>query len=560
MKQPTTSLVIQPPPDALDEPPRPAVEGLRLLATTATFRPYGTNLLTPAAAGWLLIVTVLVLIMATAEGVAWGRMMSELSTGPAMIVFGGFVGLAVFAIVWGLDATLMTLDLAAPDYDRKLYGRSENAVLSRLTHVGGYLLRIGIVSGSLILTAPQLADMVFSTDIVQHIDMQRKGLIDEARLAITSQGLEREEALRTQLWSDRNLLEDELAGRSSGRRGYGRIAQTIEGRIADAEAEIATLTTGRDEELAAFEGAILNHDAALLQSRWGLVLPENSATNRRKALDALAEDPSFQAAEQSIQGFLILIFVSLFALKLFQPRAIKVYLSQALQNEYERYRQGEFDGWLPETERSDQGARAMAPFRFEDLMLTVFPQVRADDLQRRNQQLQHSILRRQLVDIDAVDADLTNRLSRCTSQLEALHAEEMSLVERLQVTRGELDRLGQLRTEHTAALAEAESLARHATPAEIAPLVASRTALRATVDELQQEVRAASTAAVMHETGLSRTRERIAIAEEERRSLQRQLDQSAEVRATHRAAQIRAADPPAPMQAEAAFAPSISHG
>lgn len=552
MQQPTTSVVIQTPLAELDTTereaaPPPALAGLRLLFATATFRPYGTNLLTPAGAGWLLIVTVLVLIMATSEAVAWGRMMSELSTGPLMPVFGVFVGFAVFAIVWGLDATLMTLDLAAPEYDRKLYGRTENAVVSRLTHVGGYLLRIGIVSASLFLTAPQLADMVFSTDIEQHIDNDRKAIADQARLAITARGAEREEALRTQLWEDRNLLEDELAGRSSGRRGYGPIARTIEGRIASAEGEIEEITSTRTEELAAFEAALLAHDAPVLQSRWGLVLPENSAANRRKALEALSADPSFQAAEQSIQGFLLLIFVSLFALKLFQPRAIKVYLSGALQNEYARYQRGEFDGWLPERERSTSGPHAMTPLRFEDLMLTVFPQVRADDMQRRNQELRHQILNRQLTDIDAVDQDLNGRLTGCRSEAEALYEQEMALVRDLEATRGEIERLGGLVAEKETALAEAEALTRQATPAEIAALVASRAALQADVTELRAQLREASIEKVMHETALSRAQERLAVLRSEQAGLQQQLDQSAERRAHHRAAQIRASDPPVPV-------------
>ena len=237
-----------------------ALSGFGLLTATATFRPYGDRLLSPAGAGWLLIVTVLVFIMASAEGIAWGRMMSQLSEGPLMPFVGFAAGLAVFVIVWGIDATLMTLDVAAPSVERRLYGRSASPWGARLSLVGGYLLRIGIVCGSLWLTAPQLADMLFTTDIEHLVELKRKRLIDEVRSDVASRGQPREESLRQQLWDDRNLLEDELAGRSSGRRGYGPIARTIEARIASAEAELVESSSAREAELADLQQALQTDD------------------------------------------------------------------------------------------------------------------------------------------------------------------------------------------------------------------------------------------------------------------------------------------------------------
>ncbi|MEN0062999.1 MAG: DUF4407 domain-containing protein [Myxococcota bacterium] len=527
------------------KPPRAngAVSGLELLVATATFRPYGERLLSPAGAGWLLIVTVLVLIMASAEGIAWGRMMSQLSEGPLMPAFGVCAGLAVFVIVWGIDATLMTLDVAAPSIERRLYGRTASPWMSRLSLLGGYLLRIGIVSGSLWLTAPQLADMLFTTDIEHVVDLKRKQIIDGVRSEVASQDAAREAALREQLWNDRNLLEDELAGRSSGRRGYGPIARTIEARIATAEAELDRIVSARESEVEALSGALETNDAERLQSQWGIVLPTDSAAERRKALEELSQDPSFAAAERSIQGFLILIFVSLFAAKLFQPRAIKIYLSGALQDEYCRYLAGEFDGWLPEHERPRNAAHAMTPYRFEDLMMNTLPEVRAADLRRRERQLRREHLAMQLTDIETVDADLQRHLTKARREEARLHERLAADLRSVEDSRSVVQRLTRDEALQRSAFQEAFALERGANPDDVVALARSKAVLKETWQATQLELNEAAADLRTAERRADRARQEHAVLAREVDVLEQQIARSAHARQAHRNETLRAAAP-----------------
>lgn len=533
--------------DSLRTPPaadpaetRRAVRGLELLWATATFRPYGDRLLSPAGASWLLIVTVLVLIMAFSEAVAWGRMMSELSEGPLMPFVGVLAGIAVFVIVWGIDATLMTLDVGAPEVERRLYGRRNGTFGSRLNLFFGYLLRICIVSGSLWLTAPQLADMLFTTDIEHLIALERKNIVDSVRIDLETRDQAREEALHTQLWEDRNLLEDELAGRSSGRSGYGPIARTIEGRIASAEAELTTLTSQRDAELTALREAVASNDQAALESEWGIVLPADSAAERRKALEKLSEDPSFAAAERSIQGFLVLIFISLFAAKLFQPRAIKIYLSGPLQDEYVRYLAGEFDPWLPKGERADNAA-AMTPYRFEDLMLNLFPKVRRADLHRRERQLVREHLALQLADIESLDAELKRRVSDARAIEAELHETLAQALRTVEDRRAEVDRMTRDQALQRTAYEEAQAVAVGAE--DVVAFARSRATLRDAWEAAQRRLHEAEAELRTAERRAERVTGAHAVAVREVESLETQLGRAASAREAHDDETLSAAAP-----------------
>jgi hypothetical protein len=87
----------------------------------------------------------------------------------------------------------------------------------------------------------------------------------------------------------------------------------------------------------------------------------------------LATDRLTERAGQAFLGFL---FVALVLLKLFEPRSVKVYFSEWLQDLYRQYQGGLFDPHLDFAERSI-GSAPMTPLRFEDWCLNTYPAIRA---------------------------------------------------------------------------------------------------------------------------------------------------------------------------------------
>jgi hypothetical protein len=353
-----------------------------------TLKLYGDNLASAGARFWIVCASILIVIMATAEAVAWGYVASFFGESLWLrVLASGFVGLSVFAIIWILDATFMTLDLKRSRYEESLHNRSmDNRNGDRVRFWTGIASRLLLVSGSLYLSAPFVAQLIFQQDIDSRIQVLNASRVSQQRSLLEAEGVQRLESLQAQ---QRQLEEQriaEAAGQGpSGRYGRGPAVRTIELRLEELAGEIATAKQEQSAELFAFDQ--LTPDQ--IEQRYGVGLLGRGLQTRGEVLDQILAEDSYQNAELAVRAFLFFLFVGLLILKLFQPRSVEVYYSEQLQSLYRRYLGGAFDPVLEPAERPD-GTAPMDALRFEDWCLNTYGLQRNEESQRRAraQQLQ----------------------------------------------------------------------------------------------------------------------------------------------------------------------------
>src|SRR5689334_5332004 len=151
-----------------------------MLLRRLALKPFGDELLTRSADFWLFSARLIILTMATAEGIAWGYMgalMSRAYPIPAALI----AGLFVFTLVWIIDATFMTLDLSRGFYERVLLGKSESPAREKAKLAIGIGARVAIVSASLFITAPFLAQAIFAADVKDEMTRRNAGAVASKR-------------------------------------------------------------------------------------------------------------------------------------------------------------------------------------------------------------------------------------------------------------------------------------------------------------------------------------------------------------------------------------------
>ena len=439
--------------------------GLQLLRTLL-LRPYGEQLLSDGARFWLSAARTLVAVMALVEGVSWGYIGTLLAKDDNSVVAGLAVGLVVALVVWWLDVSLVTLDQSRAFYARKLYNRSiDSSWLNPFKTWGGIAVRVGVVTVSLSITAPFIAQLVFRADIEKALEGRRSTLIGQTRANISAHfaaelgKVERQlrelqslaeqntqaaraktqtllEQARLDLASAQRDYEKEIAGQlrtGTLQRGDGPTAKAILKRIARIEVDIALyrktlaappsdqsalpifdrlkeaqlrraeLDSERESELGRFERAVEMDDLKELENRWGLVLPSNSLGAQKTLLASLKYQPVFVETELAIRAFLAIIFMVFLSLKLFEPRSVKIYLSEALQDEWQRYKKGEFDDWLSESDRPNEEQPPMPPHRFEDMMVRVYHDVLVSDYATKSTATLNSVMREKTERLEEIE-------------------------------------------------------------------------------------------------------------------------------------------------------------
>ncbi len=336
------------------------------------FRPHGDRLLTSSAAFWLLSARVLVFCMAIAETAAWGYLGFLFGDGITRWLVAAFTGGIVFLIIWMIDASLITMDRAWSEHAQKILGKPASSALGRkLRETFTFGIRISLLIGSLTITAPYLAQVVFHKDIQRYIDTEAAAALDAGRKQIAAKYDSAIVAKNKEIEGKRQEYEREVAGKgTSGRYGNGPAAQAMAESVSILEEQREAMTGERDKNLADFDAAArdwdLNRDK--LASSYNVTLPQSSILENRKALDALRQRPENRSTELAIKAFLGFIFAGLLLLKLFEPSSVRLYFSEVLQQEYLRYRAGTFDSSLPSTERSDCNPASMSPQRLYDFL------------------------------------------------------------------------------------------------------------------------------------------------------------------------------------------------
>jgi hypothetical protein len=348
------------------------------LARRLLLKPYGDELLTRGGDFWIFSARLIIVTMALAEAIAWGYMGALMSRSHPWIA-ASIAGLFVFILVWIIDATFMTLDLSRAFYERVLIGKKASPVQERVKLIGGIAARVAIVSASLFITAPFLAQAIFAADVQEEMTRRNAGAVSTRRAQIEQPFLQQLSALR----NEQKVLEQqrvqEAAGTGlSGKYGRGPALETIETQLAEKRQEIATVESARAEALARFDSL----SPAQLEQQHGLRFLAPGVHASGELLEGMLDTPQFSGAELAIRAFLAFLFLGLLILKLFQPRSIAVYFNEQLHSVHDEYRKGLFDHDLPEAERAGAGG-SMDPLRFEDWCVNTYASIRRDDERRR---------------------------------------------------------------------------------------------------------------------------------------------------------------------------------
>ncbi|HUO84219.1 MAG TPA: hypothetical protein VM534_03805, partial [Thermoanaerobaculia bacterium] len=409
--------------------PPPATESsLSRLLRRLSLKPYGEELLTRSGDFWIFSARLIIVTMALAEAMAWGYMGSLMSRAHPLLA-AAVAGSFIFILIWIIDASFMTLDLSRGFYERALSGRRSGTRVERLKLAGGMAARIGIVTASLVITAPFLAQAIFAEDVRD--EMARR---NASQVAATRQKVERPFLTRLEnLRREQQLLERERVAEAagvgpSGRYGRGPALETIERQLSEKVAEVHAVEQSRSSELARFDQL----PAAEMEQRYGLRFLSAGVHSSSELLEDLLANPQFSSAETSVRAFLAFLFLGLLILKSFQPRSIAVYYNEQLHSIYDEYRKGLFDSYLPEAERSDAGG-SIDPLRFEEWCITTLSAIRQDDQRRRQAASEsgiHDLLIEQWQKLEATTLteleDLVRRnesMLAATEELEAgLHA------------------------------------------------------------------------------------------------------------------------------------------
>lgn len=347
---------------------------MRALLRHLDFRPHGPHLLTASAEFWLMSARVLVFAMAASEALAWAYLGYLFGDGLLRWVAAAFTGVVIFLVVWMIDVSLITMDRAWPEHAARILGLPQTRN-RRARDLFTFGVRVALLVGSLTITAPYLAQLVFHRDIAQANATLAATRIDSARSALVARQDAVLAAKQREIAERREAFEREIAGvGTSGRFGTGPTAAAIQRNIASLEAERDSLARTAARERREFD--LLARDAeanrGALAARYNVLLPEQTILGSYAVLEELRKRPENRQTELAIKAFLAFIFAGLLLLKLFEPYTVRLYFSEVLQQEFTRYRAGSFDDALPDPERSTRTPSPMTPQRLYEFLTDVW--------------------------------------------------------------------------------------------------------------------------------------------------------------------------------------------
>ncbi len=138
------------------------------------YDPTAISLATPAVTVWLGFAWVIILLMASIEGIVWGLVgASIVPQGTAWLrpIAGLFMFVLMFAIIWIVDASLIMSE--RPVLRSRRWNLGANQGFGALVRwIFGLLVRVAIVAVSLYVTAPFLAKLIRIDDIASYHQRQ----------------------------------------------------------------------------------------------------------------------------------------------------------------------------------------------------------------------------------------------------------------------------------------------------------------------------------------------------------------------------------------------------
>lgn len=355
-----------------------------------TFKIYQGNLLTAGGANYLTVISVIVFLAALSEGFAWGHFGSTFT--PDNPYLGGVVlGSFIFMLFWFFDRTMVTQDMMTEEHAKTLDG--EDYVPNfwkKCIPYFVFMARLAIVIGSLIITAPFLTQLVFKTDIENEMAIQYQNSINQAKDETLGKIERKINEQQTHIQTLHDKLQNEIAGKKGSKYGKGPVAQSIQQEIDEANTHLDELKTNFENDKLKLETAIANNDEQTLKS-FGILMVKDSPIFRENAINKFKQEPAFKNTEHAVDGFLILVGVILILSKWLQPKSLKMYYSSRLQEAWSSYVDGNYDDYLPESEKSSHMAHMPMPQTFENIAIRYAKTIderEKDNLEKRQKQKQ----------------------------------------------------------------------------------------------------------------------------------------------------------------------------
>jgi hypothetical protein len=229
------------------------------LTALLTLRPYGEQLLTPAARTWLMSAWIVILLMASIEGFVWGAVGASLVPAAATWLappVALFMFLLMFSVIWIVDASLIMSE--RPSLRRKAAAATgESGLGPTLRWLFGLVVRLGIVAISLYVTAPFIEKLIRADDITgwhqgqleayfaQRAETLREQV--ENRVAQLDTGFQgRIRTLEAQIARRNEVLAAERARRERIESEYAPEIDVLRRDLADARERVGDEVLGRD--------------------------------------------------------------------------------------------------------------------------------------------------------------------------------------------------------------------------------------------------------------------------------------------------------------------------
>lgn len=347
-----------------------------------TLRQSGNNLLTNGAKGYLIAMSVIMILVAIAEGVAWGYFGTAFI--PAKpIISGAVTGSFVFLLIWFFDRMLLTSDFMEHEHKLRLNGGVETddyKIKSRKVEKRTYtlfIIRLVIALASLWIAAPYVTQLVFNADIQnKQQEYFHQAVLDVKQKYQDTQQIQLQK-LSEKIEQKNNEYQKEIAGgvgSLSGYKGMGVTAKAIGQELDELKLQYQQINQETKKRLKQIELALKNKNYTELAAL-DIHVDKDSPILRRKAIkDIQLQYPQeFAQVEHTVQGLLLILAIILLGMKLMQFTTVKLYFSSNLQSKWNQYCLGIYDKYLPEIQQRQVllNSHEALPEEFERMMIDL---------------------------------------------------------------------------------------------------------------------------------------------------------------------------------------------
>ena len=399
----------------------------RGINTLFSIRPYKNKLLTPGASYWIACVHLVIFVMAMSEAIAWGYLGSLFGKGTTGYLAAGIAFLFMFSIIWVIDVSFVTMDLSRSFYDRAILKQDTEKWQDRARLGIGLLGRVMIVLVSLSISAPFLSQIVFKQDVDNEIERRNTASIAAVQDSILADRSAEIAAVDSLILDRETALIEETAGQgASGNYGVGPVTLTMEKNLQRMREERASLLQQR----ATLESSMQSLSPQEFAGLYNVDLIGNGVQAREEILGSLMENPQYVTAKRAVTAFLAFIFAALVLLKLFQPRSVRIYYNEKLQDLYREYLAGNLNKWIAKEEQSTpEGESQMSPLRFEDWCVNTYSVVRSEDIKRRDSRKIYNLFKMKIEQLE----EEKNEIKRMLEPIEAEFDEAMKEISRIKI-------------------------------------------------------------------------------------------------------------------------------